>query len=185
MELEWKLFPGCTTLGILEEIQKFMNEFKCEPEQFKGRIIFMSMKNDHVWREQVNTEKCEKKVTVVNYARRFPHGHWSYLGLGSEKKWYGTHSDKPDGDWGKTAEQMMLILAESSHPIFRATSTLERGELRSKGKGKISIHFNGSEEHIELILRMVISVNQLNIYGAIPDIPEFQRNMMQTKNWKQ
>ena len=52
----------------------------------------------------------------------------------------------------------MLNLAESSHPIFRATSALERGELRSKAKGKKSIHFNGSEENIELILRTVVSV---------------------------
>ena len=77
---------------------------------------------------------------------------------------------KPDGDWDKTAEQMMLNFAESSHPIFRATSALERGELRSKEKGKKSIHFNGSEENIELILRTVISVNQLSVYGAVADL---------------
>ena len=31
----------------------------------------------------------------------------------------------------------------------------------------MSIRFNGSEENIELILRAVISVNQLSIYGAV------------------
>ena len=58
MELEWKIFPGFTTLGILEEIQNFMTEQRC----------------------------CEKNsVTVANYARRFPRGRWSFLGPGSEK----------------------------------------------------------------------------------------------------
>ena len=38
----------------------------------------------------------------------------------------------------------MLNYAESSLPIFRATSAFERGELRSKAK---EIHFNGSEEN--------------------------------------
>ena len=52
MELEWKIFPGFTTLDILEEIQKSMTESQCEPEQFKGRIIFMSMYNDIVWGER-------------------------------------------------------------------------------------------------------------------------------------
>ena len=42
MEFEWKHFPGFTSLGILEEIQ-MMTELQCEPEQFKGRIIFMTM----------------------------------------------------------------------------------------------------------------------------------------------
>ena len=41
-ESEWKIFPGFTKLHILEEIQKFMKELQCEPEQFNDRIIFMS-----------------------------------------------------------------------------------------------------------------------------------------------
>ena len=45
-----------------------------------------------------------------------------------------------------------------------------RGELRSKGHGKKSIHINGSDENIELLLRTVISANQLSVYGAIADL---------------
>ena len=47
--IQGKNFPGFTTLGILNEIQKMMADFKCEPEQFQGRIIFMSMFNDTKW----------------------------------------------------------------------------------------------------------------------------------------
>ena len=56
MEFEWKNFRGCTTSGILDEIQKMLTESKCEPEQFKGRVIFMSMYNDIVWRERGNKQ---------------------------------------------------------------------------------------------------------------------------------
>ena len=49
MEFEWKHFPGFTTLEILAEIQNMMTDIQCEPEQFPGRIIFMSMYNDIVW----------------------------------------------------------------------------------------------------------------------------------------
>ena len=35
-------FPGFTTLQLVQEVQKFMNNMS-EPEQFQGRIIFMSM----------------------------------------------------------------------------------------------------------------------------------------------
>ena len=38
----------------------------------------------------------------------------------------------------------MANFSGSGHPIFRASSAFERGELRSKGHGKKSIHFNGS-----------------------------------------
>ena len=64
----------------------------------------------------------------------------------------------------------MLNFAESGHPIFRATNGLERGELKSKGKGMKAIHFNGSEETVELILRTVTSVNQPSVYGAVADL---------------
>ena len=120
-------------------------------------------------------KETQKGVNIIhrqftNYARRFPRGCWSFLAPGSNKKWYGTYSDKQDGDWDKTAERMMLNFAESGHPIFRATGALQRGELRSKEKGKKSIHFNGSEENIELILRTIISGNQLSVYGAVADL---------------
>ena len=59
---------------------------------------------------------------------------------------------------------------ESCHPIFRATSVMERGAVRSKEKGKKSFHYNGSEETIELILRTIISVSLLSIYGAMADL---------------
>ena len=48
----------------------------------------------------------------------------------------------------------------------------EWGELRSKEKGKKSVYFNGSEETIELILRAIVSVNQLSKYGAVADLCE-------------
>ena len=123
MEFEWQLLPGFTTFGLLEQIQEFMKEQKCHPEQFKGRIIFMSMYNDIAWGEKGNTGRGEyNSQTVADYARRFPRGHWSFLGPGSEKKWYGTYSDNPDGVWEKSAADMMLEFGETIHPLFRASS---------------------------------------------------------------
>ena len=171
-EFEWKIFAGLTTLGLLEKIQNLMKDPQCESEQVNDRIIFMSMYNDIVWREEGNTEKCvTNSITLAKYARRFPRGRWSFLGPGSEKKWYGTHSDKPDGSCSRTAEIMMLQLhTESCHQICVASSRFERGELRSKAHGKKSIHFNGSEEHLELLLRTIISASQLSVYGARADL---------------
>ena len=89
------------------------------------------------------------------------------LGPGSEEKWYGSYADKSDGSWNRTAVEMMANLSRSGHPIFRAPSAFERGKLRSKGGDKKSIHFNGSNENIELLLRAVISANQRSVYGVV------------------
>ena len=114
MEFEWKNFTVFTSLRILDEIQKMMTESKCEPEQFKGRIIFMSMYNDIDWRKRGNRENCIANAhRVTEYVRRFTRGHWSFPGPGSEKTWCGTHVNKPDGECDKTVEDMMLYFAES------------------------------------------------------------------------
>ena len=124
-----------------------------------------------IGRKRGNKENCIANAhRVTEYARRFNRGHRSFLGPGSDKKRYGTHVSKPDGQWDEAAEDMMLNFAEGGHPTFRATSALERGELQSKGKAVKSIHSNGSDATIELILRTFISVNQLSIYEAVADM---------------
>ena len=81
--------------------------------------------------------------------KRLGTGQWSFIGPGSEKKWHSISANSPQGEWDNMAERMMLELAESGHPIFRATSPLSRGRLKSKGHGKLSIHFTADYPTIE------------------------------------
>ena len=109
---------------------------------------------------------------VADYARKFAQGHRPFLGPGSEKKWYGTHVYKPNGEWDDVADIMMINFSESGPPVFGGSSAFERGDLKSKGKGQLSIHFNGSDETVEVMLRTVISVNWLSVYGAVAQMCE-------------
>ena len=94
------------------------------------------------------------------------------VGLGSEKKWYCISEDSPQGVWDKNAERMLVEFAESGCPIFRATSPLSRCQLKSKGHGKLSIHFAADQETIETIFRTITYANQLSLYGAVAEICE-------------
>ena len=67
---------------------------------------------------------------------------------------------------------MMIKFGESGHPGFRATSPLSRGTLKSKGGGKLSIHFCADGDTIETVFRTIISVNQLSNNGAVSDVCE-------------
>ena len=88
-----------------------------------------------------NKDECLKNACYVKtFAGRFGIGQWSFIGPGSEKRWYSSENS-PQGAWDHIAEDMLLEFAESGHPIFRATTPLSRGKLKSKGKGKVSIHF--------------------------------------------
>ena len=67
---------------------------------------------------------------------------------------------------------MLLEFAESVHPIFRATTPLSMGQLKSEGRGKLSIHFAADGDTTDTIYRIILSVNQLSIYGAVAAICE-------------
>ena len=111
----------------------------------------MSMFNDISWGSRDNKIECESNAKLLSlFARRFGAGQWSFLGPGSEKKWYFISEDSPQGEWDKMAEKMMLTFAESGHPVFRATSALSRGQRKSKDGGK----------------------NQLSLYGAVAQMCE-------------
>ena len=49
------------------------------------------------------------------------------------------------------AEKMIVTLAESGHPVFGDTSPLSRGVLKSKGGGKLSIHYCADQEKIKTV----------------------------------
>ena len=130
----------------------------------------MSMFNDISCDRYDNKDECLANAGVVNVlARRFGIGQWSFIGPGSEKKWYSSENS-PQGAWDHVAEEMLLLFAESGHPIFRSTTPLSRGKLKSKGKGKVSIHFTADQDTIDTIYRIILSVNQLSVYGAVAAI---------------
>ena len=130
----------------------------------------MSMFNDISCDRYDNKEQCLKNAEFVRtFAKRFGIGQWSFIGPGSEKKWYPSEN-RPQGELDHIAEDMLLRFAESGHPIFRATTPLSRGKLKSKGKGKVSIHFSAEPDTIDTIYRIILSVNQLSIYGAVAAI---------------
>ena len=171
MEFEWNIFPGFNTLQLSDEVKSLLYKLGETPEIFTGRILFMSIFNDISCGTKDNEEECLANARLVSlYASRFGKGQWSFIGPGSEKKWYSIKEDSPQGIWDTIAERMLLQFAESGCPIFRATTPLSRGQLKSKGHGKLSIHFAADQETIETIFRKIVSANQLSLYGAVTEI---------------
>ena len=86
MEFEWNIFPGFNTLQVSQEVQELLLRLNETPENFTGRIIFMSMFNDISWRSRDNKVECESNANLVSlYSRRFGAGQSSLLCPGSEK----------------------------------------------------------------------------------------------------
>ena len=173
MEFEWNTFPGFTTLQFSHKVQELLLRLNERPENFSGRIIFMSMFNDISWGSRDDKKECESNAQLVSlHEKRSGAGQRSFLGPGSEKKWCSISESGPQGEWDKMAEKMMVTLAESGHPVFRATSTLSRGQVKSKGGGKLSIHYCADQDTITTVFRTSTSGNLLSLYGAVAEMFE-------------
>ena len=172
-EFEWNIFPGFDTLQFCGKVKGLLSRSGETPGNFTGRILFMSMFNDISCGTKDNEKECLAHAKVVSlYARKFGTGQWSFIGPGSEKKWFSMKEDSPQGIWDNIAEKMLLEFAESGCPLFRATTPLLRGKLKSKGHGKLSIHFAAVQETIQTIFRIIVSANQLSLYGAVAELCE-------------
>ena len=144
-EFEWNIFPGFTSLQLCGKINDLLSNLGETPDTFTGRILLMSMFNDI---------SCLANARVVKVlARKFGVGQWSFIGPGSERKEYSAENS-PQGAWDHIADEMLLEFAESGHPTFRATTPLSRCILKSKGHGKLSIHFTADNPTIETIFRI-------------------------------
>ena len=123
-EFEWNIFPGFTSLQLCDKISNLLSSLGQSPENFTGRILFMSMFNDISCDRYDNKVECLKNAEFVKtFAKRFGIGQWSFIGPGSEKKWYPSENS-PQGEWDHVAEDMLLKFAESGHPIFRSTRSI-------------------------------------------------------------
>ena len=59
--------PHCSSATI---VQEFVSKMSIQPEDFTGRIIFMSMFNDISWRSEENKQECESSAQLVSiYAK--------------------------------------------------------------------------------------------------------------------
>ena len=94
-EFEWNIFPGFTTLQLCGKVADLLSSLGEAPETFTGRILFMSMFNDISCDRKGNKEECLANARVVNVlAKKFGIGQWSFIGPGSEKKWYSGEGNR-------------------------------------------------------------------------------------------
>ena len=140
MEFEWHIFIRFTANQLCNKVQEFLSKMSKQPEEFTGRIIFMSMFNDISWGQKTTRRNANQM-------------HNSFLSV--QRDWEQDNGHSSDLD-------QKITFAESKHPVFRSTSPLSRGTLKSKGGGKLSIHFCADEGTIETVFHTIIVVNQFS-----------------------
>ena len=94
---------------------------------------------------------------VFLFAKRFGTRQRSFIGPGSEKKWYCISEDSPQGEWDNMAEKMMLEFTE------KWTST-QKQKQRSWENCRYTIVPIWKRLRL---FRIIVSVDQLSLYAAV------------------
>ena len=110
---------------------------------------------------------------------------WNSSGISSQDSPHCTsHGDlKTKNRDAKKAPTSFLYMREDSQQDVGHSSDLDQkrsgillmiagGTLKSKGGGKLPIHFCADGDTMETVFRTIISVKQLSIYGAVSDLCE-------------
>ena len=97
----------------------------------------MSMFNDISWGYKDNEKECESSAQLVSlYAKRFSPGQWSFLGPGSEKKWYSTHEYNPQVEWDRVAEQDDVNICRKQTPNLQIHKSIMQRSAQEQRWGK-------------------------------------------------
>ena len=150
-EFEWNIFTGFTTLQLVDKVQEFMNKMG-DPAQLSSCRCSMTSFGGST----DNERECIANATHVSlFAKRFPAGRWSFLGPGSEKKWYSTHIDRPRGKCDRVAELMMIKFGESGHQF--SEPRVHCPEERSKAKEVENYRYTS----VPMVIRLKLFFEQL------------------------
>ena len=121
--------------------------------------------------QATNEKECMSSANLVSlYAKRFGKGHRSLIGPGSEKKRYSISEDSPQGEWDNMAEGCCWNSqkADVQFSVLRAHCP----EVDSKAKVMENCRYTIQPIWKRLRLRIIVSANQLSLYGAVAEMCE-------------
>ena len=158
--IEWTPFPASTTLQLLQEVQRTMEESNIRLENSK--VESSSCLCTTKWRKLYSEFfKCCCVRRNISQRTLVILRTWNW------RKMVLTH--KPNGSWNNVADLRMINFRESGHPLCRGKSALFRGIFEKQKWWKTSMHYNGDPASQELLLGTRTSVNQVSIFGAVAD----------------
>ena len=127
-EFEWNIFPGFTTLQLCGKVNDLLSDLGETPETFAGRILFMSMFNDISCDRKGNKEECLANARVVKVlAKKFGTGQWSFIGPGSEKKWYSGEENSPTRSLGSYCGRNAVGIRRKRTSYFPCNDSIVQG----------------------------------------------------------
>ena len=135
----------------------------------------MSMFNDISCDGKGNEEECVANAKVVSIlAKKFGIGQWSFIGPGSEKKWYSMGREKVHKEFGIISRKRCWWNSQKADVQF-SVQRLHCPGVFSRAKDTENCRYillRIIQELKQLVFRIIVFANQLSLYGAIANTCE-------------
>ena len=172
-EFDWNLFPGFDTLQLCGKVKRLLFRSDETPENFTGTIIFMSMFNDISCGTRDNEQECLANARLVSlYARRFGKGQWSFIGPGSEKKVVLYQRRQSTRNLGQNCRKDAVGICWKRMSSFPCYEPSVQRSTQKQRTWKTFVTLCSRFGTVETIFRIIVSVNQLSLYGAVAEMCE-------------
>ena len=104
--------------------------------------------------------------TCVGICQKIPAGHWSFLGPGSETKWYSTYNKWPQGEMGQSRWIDDDQIQRKRTPSFPIHESIVSRNAQKQRRWK-NVYTLLCRWWYDWNFCTIISVNQPSIYGAV------------------
>ena len=164
--MENQLSSGVTSLQILQKIQNDLQERNIEREKFEDRILYVNVQRHRLDKKRKRREMYFWFSQGQDVREEILAGTLDVLRPWRRKEAVWKLQLQSWGKLDSIASQMVQWFKERGHPVFASASALSREILRSFSRME-TIHFNADSSNTELLFRIIHSVNQLSIFGAV------------------
>ena len=108
-KFEWKNFQGFSALQILHRIQHDLKNLRIDPEQFRNRILFVSMFKDiDIYKSGNEGTRTPTRKDIRQHVSRSVKWYWAFIGRGSEEKWFEGQNYKPNAERDSVASKTVI-----------------------------------------------------------------------------
>ena len=130
----------------------------------------MSMFND-ISCDRYDKDDCFRECRLCEniLKKRFGIGQWSFIGPSSEKKWSPSEI-RSTRSLGPCCGRYVTKIRRKWTSYFPFNDSIVQRKVEKEKK--VSIHFTADQDTVDTIYRIILSVNQLSVYGAVAAICE-------------
>ena len=172
-DFEWNIFPGFHALQLDGKVTDLLSRLGETPENFTGRILFMSMFNDISCGSKDNEKECLANAKLVSlYARNLEKddGHLLVLVL---KRSFTVSVKTVHKEYGTILLKVCWWNSQKVDVQF-SEPRAHRPEVSPRAKAAENCRHTTQPiwKRLRLFFRTIVSANQLSLYGAVAEICE-------------